>query len=325
MKKSARQPAKRKEPGLLLPHTDFDGAFTAGTVFLEGKQEYEMETLKWGTLVVPSGRIVASDVLMDPSRTKPFERVVPQGKYPVTIAWNGFANCAMAVRFSSRKAVRWEAATRIGETRVATSQSDPPCFGVDSGMAGFFDAEAAQIAARNENWNAQFDTSQHSITIDHVSRAGMVWCFSGHGDGAYPCYWGLDGSGTAVCLVADFLVLVEGVHDVHVITELYDKVGSELADPWFSQFDCTKVRLQWNKKKNEFRFEYRCARDLFEVELLNGKGKRAGLGGVSGAHGIPGDSNCIQYMTRVFNVMNDKKAMLRIKAFGGVRALRRKA
>jgi hypothetical protein len=129
-----------------------------------------------------------------------------------------------------------------------------------------------------------------------------------------------------VCLVLDFLVLVEGVHEEHVITELHDKIDSELADPWFSQFDCTDVRLTWSKKRNEFRFEYRCGRNLFEVALLDGKGKEVWRGGASGSHGIPGDpTKCIQYMTRAFDVNKDKKAKLVIKRFIGVRALPRKS
>jgi hypothetical protein len=36
---------------------------------------------------------------------------------------------------------------------------------------------------------------------------------SGHGDGAYPCYWGLDAQGKPVSLVVDFLVLAEFLKD----------------------------------------------------------------------------------------------------------------
>lgn len=311
MKESSRRNAKPNEQGPLLPHTDFDGAFTEGTVFLEGDQEYKMETEKLGTLVVPSGRIVVNDAAGGLLRATPLERTVPPGKYPVTSCWNGNATCAMKVRFSTRKAVRWEKA---------------PGFGVDSGLAGFFDAEAARIAGNNENWHEQLNTQQHSIKIDPVSGANMVWCFPAYGDGGYACYWGLDRSDNVVSLVADFGILVEAIYKEHVITELYEKVGSELEDPWFSQFECTGVRMDWCKRKNEFRFEYRSAESLFsEVELLNGKGKRAGRGSGTGRQGFPGDPNCLHEFTQVFNVNNDKKATLRIKAFVGLRALPRKS
>ena len=305
------------------PHTDFDGAFTRGTVFKKGKRRFKMETTQWGKLVVPSGRIVANDAIAGLERAKPLKRTIPPGKYSVVIASNGSETCAMMVRFSRRKPVVWEPAVLRGEKLKASDRLNPPCFSVDSGMAGLFDAKAAKIASRDKNWSQRIDTS-HAIEVDNESKAGMVWCHSGYGDGAYPCYWGLDSSGEVACLVVDFLVLVDDIYDEHVITELDDKVNTEFVDPWFSQFDCKGVRLAWSKKTNEFRFEYRSGKTLFsEISLFNRNGGQVWRGGESGAYGIPGDPNCIQYFKRTFNVSTDKKAKLVIRGFRGVHSLPR--
>ena len=111
----------------LLPHTDFEGAFTAGTVFRHGEIEWTMETAKWGTLVTPTGRLIACDVVGGPGRVKPFKRKVEPGKYPVDLSWNGTETCAMRVRFSRRKTASWEPALRAGERPSKKHEMHPPC------------------------------------------------------------------------------------------------------------------------------------------------------------------------------------------------------
>jgi len=327
MNKSAPPKTNKDETDNRPPHTDFEGAFTPGSIFIEDDQEYQIETEKWGTLVVPSGRIVAADAV-GPDYYKPFKKTVPPGKYPVILSWNGSETCALQVLFSHRKVARWEPAWRMGEKPEKKEGKNPPCFGVDSGMAGLFDAKAAKLADKNDDWHEIFSSlyqSKHSIEIDPKTGAGMVWCHSGYGDGAYPCYWGFDRSENIVCLIMDFRVLVEPIYKKHIITDLYSKKNSVLNDPWFSQFDCTDVRVKWAKKRNEFRFEYRSQTDLFEVEIMNGKGKRVREDGQLGGFGFFGDSNRIYYMERKFDLSKDKQSQLEIKHFAGVRALPRKS
>ena len=326
MNKSVPSKTNAEETDDRPPHTDFDGAFTPGTVFIEDDQEYEIETTKWGTLVVSSGRIIAADAV-GPGYYKPFKKTVPPGKYPVILSWNGSETCALQVLFSRRKVARWEPAWRIGEKPIKKKGSDPPCFGVDSGMAGLFDAKAAKLADKNDAWHETFSSlyqTKHSIEIDPKTGAGMVWCHAGYGDGAYPCFWGFDRSDNIVCLIMDFFVLVEPIYKKHIITDLYTKKNSVLNDPWFSQFDCTDIRIKWAKKRNEFRFEYRSPSNLFEIELFDGKGNSVWEGGQSGGRGAVGDPKCIHYMKRTFDLSKDKQAQLELKHIAGIRALSRK-
>lgn len=301
-----------------LPHTDFEGAFTVGTVFVQGKNRSTMETAKWGILVTPTGRLVVCDPIMGPGRVKPFKRTVEPGKYPVDIAWDGSATCAMRVRFSRRKPVCWEPALRVGE-RSSKNTAEPPCFGVDSGMAGVFDSKAARIASQDEAWSHRIDTS-HSLELDPKSGAGMVWCFSGHGDGGYPSYWGLDRSGQIASLVLDFLVLVEGIYEEHVISNLSEKIGTQLKDAWFSERGCTNVKFTWSKNKNELRLEYRRAEPL-EITLLNNRGKPIHRGGSGG--GTLGDPKSLQYFFRQVDLVKEKRAKLVFRKFLGLRSLPR--
>lgn len=167
----------------LLPHTDFQGAFTPGMVFLHGVDEWVMETELWGTLATPTGRLVASDALC-PDRVKPFKRTVAPGRYPVELAWNGGTTCAMRVRFSKRRSSHWEPALRVGEKPPRKHQLFPPCFGVDSGVAGIFDSKAARLASKDETWSSRVGRGEvHVHELDPKTGAGMVWCHSGNGDG----------------------------------------------------------------------------------------------------------------------------------------------
>lgn len=303
-----------------LPHTDFDGAFTANTVFVRGEDEWTMDPGKWGTLATPTGKLVVCDAL-GPGRVKPFKRTVQPGKYPVDIAWNGSETCALRVRFSRRKTVVWEPALRKGEKRTKDSVHFP-CFGVDSGMAGVFDSKAAQVASRDaEAWSSRVDKEQ-SIVVDSETGAGMVWCFSGYGDGGYPSFWGLDRTGEVTCLVLDFLVLVEGIYDEHVVTDLLAKSRGKLNEQWFADSGLSDVQLKWSRHKSELRLEYRGAEPL-EVTLLNSRGKpiHHGSSGTSGAS--LGDPNCLHFFSRTIDLVKEKRAKLVLRRFTGMRSLPR--
>lgn len=301
-----------------LPHTDFDGAFTPGVVFLRGKDEWTMEVAKWGTLVTPTGRLLACEAL-SPRRVKPFKRFVEPGKYPVEIAWNGSETCAMRVRLSKRKSVRWEPALRVGEKQSRDHDERPPCFGVDSGMAGIYDLKAARIACRDEGWSSRVgEGGVHVHELDPKSKAGMVWCHSGYGDGGYASYWGFDRSGGITELVLDFLVLAEGVYDEHVVTNLSDKLDTQFDDPWFKQCGCADVRLSWSKRKGELRFEYMRAEPL-EITFLNGRNKPLHRG-LSGG-GTPHDPH---FAIREVDLQKDDRVKLVIRRYVGVRSLPRR-
>lgn len=58
-----------------------------------------------------------------------------------------------------------------------------------------------------------------------------VMVTSGYGDGAYPCYWGIDATGSLTSLVVDFLVLAEShVSVVNVPWRIGQVDAPEIAD-----------------------------------------------------------------------------------------------
>lgn len=116
-------------------------------------------------------------------------------------------------------------------------------------------------------------------------------------------------------MILDFLVLVEGVYDEHTVTNLPDKVGTELDDPWFRECGCTAVRLSWSKKTRELRFEYVCAESL-EVTVLNGRGKP-----VYGGYG--GGSDLSRYEVRKISLDKEPRAKLVFRRLSGIRSLKR--
>jgi hypothetical protein len=63
--------------------------------------------------------------------------------------------------------------------------------------------------------------------LEPATGANLVVCSSGHGDGFYASYWGLDGKGKPVCLVTDVGLLTRHVHETRDLRPLADLVGRE--------------------------------------------------------------------------------------------------
>ncbi len=181
-----------------------------------------MERSDVGQLFLPSGRLIVSDPT--PGLIgEPLMRVAEPGRYRTTLykrdGWNAFA----VVRFSDRPVTNWELARVVGEERYNFGPGKFLGCAVDSGFAGFMDAETSALI--EQRWENEQENTQPwgyvGILMDDVAtddEAGIhhplegdprnVAVFkSGFGDGSYPVLWGLDEAGTAALLLCDFQVI----------------------------------------------------------------------------------------------------------------------
>lgn len=180
-----------------------------------------------GPLKITSGRLVVADPFVGIDQ-QPLSLAIANGSYPVRLAvlqgTMGQGRVAFArVNFSSRPVVRWEAAKPSDVQRDAENPDATWSFTVDSGIAGFFDADAGRAAAasgaRDDTFfDAWLEKGQATgvkergatgaFRLDVAIGAGNVVAFdAGWGDGVYAAYAGFDADGELAALVADFDIL----------------------------------------------------------------------------------------------------------------------
>jgi hypothetical protein len=227
-----------RHDGSLRPagRTDFGRALTPGASFASADGLWHVRLLPAGELVLPSGRIIATDpcYLTRLDDTSPFARSVPPGRYPVWLAlarkasdapWAERVAC-MVMHLSDGPAVQWELALRPGERLVDLPPGHCYGHGVDSGNACFVDAAAIAgldpamrrrlytdgVVGAHERagWHTRFV----HVPIPGSSAANLIACLSGYGDGFYPSWWGFDETGGPCALTTDFFVLVEELDSV---------------------------------------------------------------------------------------------------------------
>jgi hypothetical protein len=204
---------------------DYYRAFAPSVEFSNELGTFRCVTRQIATLVLPDGRIVAGDPLVDLSPT-PFARVAPGGEHPVLIALARLDSvegvderiaCAM-VRFSDAAPRSWVMATQETQDPTTLKQGEIFGYGVDSGMGCFASVEAATALRRRMEVDEAY--ADHvieeagkvyvhtrdwaSVVPDPASRFNVVIFSSGLGDGFYASYWGCDDAGSPVCLITDF-------------------------------------------------------------------------------------------------------------------------
>jgi hypothetical protein len=191
---------------------------------LKNDPNISLSRVRIGELAVPSGRIVACDPGFV-SGEAPFVREAPTGRFPVELTLakllkNDDERVALAaVLFSDAPVHRWEIA--------ATTRTNPAkplnCgFGVDSGMACYFDEQAAaavvafmqsdegddrltQELKRSRGYTREWAL----LEVDASTHANIAVFSSGIGDGAYESCWALDTHDRPVALVTHFGLLGE--------------------------------------------------------------------------------------------------------------------
>ena len=180
-------------------------------------------TITLGDVILPTGRIVAADPLVQPDRP-PFVVTVPPGRYPVTLLEHGDGIAAAILRFPGGPVYRWQLAVTAGQD-IKTLKADE-IFGipVDAGLASYMDAttyaliqqrEAQARAEKGAKYSEYYSdvlagelTANGDRYVMHqpiADKPGNVAIFqAGWGDGFYAVYWGLDSKGTPVALMTDF-------------------------------------------------------------------------------------------------------------------------
>jgi len=240
--------------------TDFDAAFTPGTVFqCPTRGRIRVRQVEIGDLVLPSGRVVACDppnLWWDEDRV-PFSRTAPPGKYPVILclmatgeegAVDQRVACAM-VRFTAAKPAAWDLAVWPGQDASTLPVGKFFGYGVDAGMGCFIDKDALQALSKEdveeffhqrllgemEKGGEYRDWA--NIVIDQQTGGNLVAFSSGYGDGAYASYWGVGAAGGLCCLVTDFAILVESLEGRSTF-QLGEWIGKAIPHP-----DLTRIGL----------------------------------------------------------------------------------
>ena len=210
-------------PPAMEPGYVYDAYAAPGTVLSLGEPA-QLSVVDAGTLVLPSGRVTASDVYLFDQPA--LGRSLPPGRYPVLLLRaeyaEGDAVAAAMLRVGPGDPVSWEPATGAG---VDPSTVDPSTFGsygVDSGTAAFFAAEAAdRLDASDEaTWEAYGEhvtrslfpsEGEHRLSaevfVDPTTGANAIAFSSGFGDGGYPAWFGLDEDGRPLVLMTEFGIL----------------------------------------------------------------------------------------------------------------------
>lgn len=177
------------------------------------------ETVKLGTLVVPSGKLVVqdpSDSLTDPC----FDELIAPGNYLVdaVVVTNKGDQRIAAVRLSvgqgevSHLEPAWTELWR----GIAVKRRELPWISVDSATAGLFSHESLTAFQ-----NANPDDYAFAPKSDYLSgnpndlfqetkfvdSTNMFIVNSGYGDGAYQCYWAKTHDLQQVALIVDFGML----------------------------------------------------------------------------------------------------------------------
>jgi Protein of unknown function (DUF4241) len=216
------EPAASPAPPPIAP-ADLYAAFVTPSKGTSFGQAVSMTVEEAGHVVLPSGRLVASDAFIIDAL--PFTTIVPPGRHPVSVLRADFANddrrvAAAMVRVATEEPVSWELALVEGQDPSVLGPGEFFGYGVDAGTGSFTSPEAT---ARLKDLAAYEPYSQalmagmnpgggvfpHTFTVevDPGSGANVVAFSSGFGDGAYASHVGLDRQGRPVVVMTDFGVL----------------------------------------------------------------------------------------------------------------------
>ena len=173
-----------------------------------------------GSLLLPTGRIVACDPSVISGEEEAFVRTVAPGSYPVSLVLatdTEQARVAAAIlRFSDASPVSWERARTVEDDDLEMTG-----YGVDSATGCFLDSSALAIVATELEPTAQWeqrieealeaapddDWFSANIPVSQAPPTNAIAFSSGFGDGLYASWFGLDADGNTVCLLTDFEVL----------------------------------------------------------------------------------------------------------------------
>jgi hypothetical protein len=200
----------------------------------------ELIEIHAGDVNLPTGRIIVADPFFIEGQ-EAFARTVEPDKYPVYIYMAKIDElhhrvAYAKIKFRPEEAKKWILAITEDLTPEELNElEEDEFFGfpVESGIAGFLDAETvATLAAKMdalleqkpdanyydevlaEEFEAYSGKNQFSRSLgdwndhqpDKESDNNVIMFSSGWGDGYYPAYWGLNETGDTVELIVDFLI-----------------------------------------------------------------------------------------------------------------------
>jgi Protein of unknown function (DUF4241) len=185
-------------------------------------------------LRVTSGQIVVCDPLVNPERPA-LKRTIASGTYPIEVFIDDYVQAAeyntvavAVLRIASDTVTHLEMATVADQNLETLGEDEFFGYPVDAGMGCFMDADAQKLLLEaSEALDVQLGEDSISYYDDMIepemtANGQLSWLEhrpdkskplnvamfqSGHGDGVYPSFWGLNSSGQAVCLITDFQVL----------------------------------------------------------------------------------------------------------------------
>ena len=199
-------------PGPAEPFA-LDSLFNRGTRVrdVQGETLEVLEPDAAGLLRLATGRVVAGDPfttsLVGEHAREPFTVAVTPGEYPVETAevrWDGQEwdmVAAARVRVSQAPTDTWEPALRPGQDERLLGPGQFYGFGVDSGLAAFMDAGAAEDLALLQSADPEGEAPE---------TPGVVVFPSGMGDAAYPVWIGRDAEGAVTSFVAEMRLVGRG-------------------------------------------------------------------------------------------------------------------
>ena len=174
-----------------------------------------------GELVLPTGRIVASDAFL--LSTEPFSTTVAPGRYPVSVLSAtddrglGSDVAAAMLRLAPGDPVSWQTALVAGQDVTTLEPGTFFGYPVDSGTGSFASPEAVERVKDEpayDAYSARFQaamfptpdarTSSVDLVVDPATGANVIGFPSGFGDGGYASWFGLDAAGQPVVLITDF-------------------------------------------------------------------------------------------------------------------------
>jgi hypothetical protein len=194
-----------------------------------------VQTIAIGNVRITSGKLIATDPLSDPS-PYPLDITLPKGDYPVTLyeaSTKEMGNrIALAkLEISKNKAVKWVLTVQDSTDTSVLKPGEYFGFGVDAGVAGFYDPEAGKkLAEFYERFPKGVDVYTIFFAAEFKKNAkdqnnpqdigewinytfpdtgdAITMFSSGYGDGVYPVYKGIDAKGKICCIIIDFQVLL---------------------------------------------------------------------------------------------------------------------
>jgi len=158
---------------------------------------------KIGKLQVSSGVLGILDFGSDIYDFEPLQRKVNPGEYSVETVTTHDRVAGIRVRFSEdEQPVKWYA---------ANTSSGNGVYGVDAGNLAIFDVSNLLGISRIEKEKifSKWCLSGQPQLISMSGQNDCVITSSGHGDGAYPAFWGVNEKDQVVSLYIDFMIIVQ--------------------------------------------------------------------------------------------------------------------